>query len=705
MSIKRSILVRVQFSFVIVAIIAFIVILRILFLQVFTTSKYNEIAKETGLRYREKKATRGNIYGEDGVMLATSIPLYKLAFDPTIAPEEVYDKGIMDLCEKLSNFFEDKTPLQYLRLINDARRPESRRSYVVLNKKLITYLERKEMETWPLFNMPRNKGGVIFEKVDERTYPFQELGKRTVGYINENDEGAGLELAFQKELGGKNGKALYQKITGGEWKPAPGGTRIKPEEGLDIYTTIDINFQDIAHSALKQAVEKHEANFGCVAIMEVKTGKIKAMVNLGRLKSGKYNEIDNFIAGNTLAVIDPGSTFKAASMLAYLEDSNAKLTDTIETGGGKYQYFDRTMRDSRPGGYGKIPTLDAVIVSSNIGVSKLVTKQFGGKNHNRFIDYLKKFHLTEPLSGFGLEGMAKPYMKDDDDPTKSGTTLPWMAIGYEMKVSPLHLLAFYNAIANNGTYIEPFLVKSIKKNGKVVKPFEPIVYKEKIASINALNKMKKMLEGVVERGTAKNIYSKKYKIAGKTGTSQKIINGRYSKKYKTSFAGYFPADNPKYTCIVIIDEPKGASVYGGDVSAPVFRKISDGLYAHDIDVQSKALIARETSIYNVKLPTEQASHIQDLADICEALNINYVSQNDKEWVVPYANKYTVEFKDRKVNENMIPNVRGLTLRDAIYILENMGLKVFYSGKGRVKTQSLMPGSPLRKGEKIVISLR
>lgn len=701
-SIKQSILVRVQLVFWIVVVAGVIVIGRIAYLQTLEGGKWRQVAKEIGLQYRVKKATRGNIYGTDGVLLATSIPLYKLSMDPTVIDEETYRKGIEPLSEKLADFFQDLPAREYLIKINEARRQKKR--YLIINRKLITYLDKKMMETWPIFQKGQLQGGVIFEKIEERTYPFKELAARTIGFVNENKEGAGLELTYNKVLRGIDGKALYQKIAGGEWKPIRSGSRIRPEEGLDVYTTIDINVQDVAHKALEEALIRNDAEYGCVVVMEVATGEIKAMVNLGKTEPGKYLENYNYAIGD-VGSTDPGSTFKVASMAALLEDSTLTLQDSIETGGGQFSYFDRVMKDTKWGGWGKITIEDALVVSSNIGVSRLISRQFGRKPE-KYIEYLEKFQLTQPLRNIQIKGVADPYIKTPKDQTWSGVTLPWMSVGYESKISPLQLLAFYNALANDGYYISPIIVREVRKTNKTIEKFKPWRNKQKICSDKTRKSLHKMLKGVVERGTAKNIYTKKYEIAGKTGTSQKLNRrGRYIKKYKTSFAGYFPADNPKYSCIVVIDEPKGSGQYGGDVSAPVFRKIADRLYAIDIDIQNKEELQRETKLYKVNLPARNVGNIQDVQDICETLSIPNVNKSKSEWVVPIANKYSVEWQDRRINENSVPNVKGLTLKDALFILENKGLKVYYSGRGRVKTQSLMPGDPLRKGEKIVISLQ
>jgi cell division protein FtsI (penicillin-binding protein 3) len=691
--------------FMAVAIVTGLIVIQLINLQLLQGSQWKQRARELGLQYRIKKATRGNIYDANKVMLATSIPLYKLSLDPMAANEDVYGKGIDSLSRLLADFFKDQSALDYLKLITNARL--AKKHYLILNVKLLNYLDKKMMLQWPIFREGQYKGGVLFEKAEERTYPFGDLAKRTVGFMNENNEGAGLELTFQKELAGVDGKALYQKISGGDWMPVRSGSRIQPLDGVDLYTTLDINMQEIAKIALEKAVKRFDANFGCVVIMDVKTGEVKAISNLGRVKPGEFAENYNYALGDA-GSSDPGSTFKTASMVALLEDTTLTLTDTIQTGGGTFRYYDRVMTDTRSGGWGTITVQEAFEQSSNIGISRLITRHFGKirRNPDLYIDYLHKFNLGTPLQNFKFAGLTKPYIKNSKDPSWSGVSLPWMSVGYETRVSPLQLLAFYNAIANRGIWIEPILVKRIMKNDKIIEDFTQKVRKQRICSEATIQKIQVMLEGVVERGTAKDIKTDKYKIAGKTGTSQKLSSsGRiYTKKHKTSFAGYFPADNPKYSMIVVIDEPKGGEQYGGDVSAPVFREIADKLFALDVDVQSKRMLKREVTLFNTDLPKNQTGHIQDFKTVLQTLKIHCNNTYQSDWVSPVAGKYMVDWQTKEFSANKVPNLKGMSLRDVIYILENRGLKVFYDGKGRVKTQSMMPGTPLKRGDKIVIRL-
>ena len=695
MNIKRSILLRVRIAFIVVVVFAIAVIVRLVDIQFVEGSKWVAIAEDIGLKYRKVKATRGNIYSDNGSLMATSLPFYKVAIDPSIADQDLYKKSIDSLSMLLARHFHDKSAGEYKRKINTAR--AGRKKYVLLNWNLINYQDKKKMSNWPLVREGRLKGGVIFEKVDKRFLPFSHLGGRTIGYISETNSGVGLEYSFNKQLAGKDGEALFQKMAGGNWKPVYDESEIRPEEGLDIETTIDINLQDVAESALLRALVRHDADYGCVIVMEVATGEIKAISNLKGYSEGRYREVYNYaVQGLT----EPGSTFKLASIIALLEDSSLKITDSIDTGEGTYKFFDRTMVDHKPGGYGKLTVQEAFEKSSNIAISKLVQAQFG-LNPQRYVDYIKSFGIAEPL-GFQMIGEGVPYIKEASDPSWSGVTLPWMSIGYELKLTPLQTLAFYNGIANDGKIVQPIIVKRVRKADKVVEEFSAKVINERICSEETLKKVRIMLEGVVANGTANNIKDSYYSIAGKTGTAQIVKDGRYTRKYYTSFAGYFPADRPKYSCIVVINNPKGYQQYGSDVAAPVFKEIADKIYARNIEMHSP--FSEELTAEDKTFPVIRAGHQEDLAFLCEELGIKNYNANKEDWVRATTANDSVIWVDNYVKSGHVPNVVGMTLRDALYLLENNGLRVEVVGKGRVVKQSQIPGLKAIKGSHIVIKL-
>lgn len=697
MSIKRGIILRLRFSFLIILLIAAAVVYRISVVQFVEGEKWRSIGEKIGLQIRNVKATRGNIYADDGSLMATSLPFYRLAFDPQLAGDGLYKSNIDSLCYFLSNYYNDLTASQYKKKIDDARR--ERKRYLILSKQEIGYQDKKLMEQWPIFNQGRLKGGVIFEKVEKRFLPFSGLANRTIGNINDDDRGVvGLEYSFNQQLAGINGKGLFQKMSGGGWKPIYDGTEQRPVNGYDVQTTINIDIQDVAEAALLKRLLQHRADYGVAVVMEVATGEVKAMVNLGRNKSGEYYERYNYAVGSQGAR-EPGSTFKLASMVALLEETDISLLDSIDTGDGSLEFFDKTMKDHKPGGFGKLSIQEVFEKSSNIGVAKLISHYFGD-NPQRYIDYIKHMNLDQPL-GFQMVGEGEPYIKDPSDSTWSGVSLPWISHGYELKMTPLQMLTLFNAVANDGEMVKPMIVKAVTQADEVIEEFETEVINEKICSDKTLEKLQIMLAGVVERGTASNINHSMYKIAGKTGTAKNVKNGRYVNEYYTSFAGYFPAEKPRYSCIVVIDNPKGFHIYGSDVSAPVFKEIADKIYSLEMDLHEiEESQAQVTGVF----PYIKAGNKDELKMICDEFGISNHSDTDSEWVRTSVINQAVYWKDTKVDFEHVPDVRGMTLRDAIYILENLGLTVDVKGRGRVSKQSMTPGGRVTKGSTIKLQL-
>ncbi len=675
--------------FILIALATCAIPYRIAKLQLKDGDKWREQAETINFQYREVPATRGNIYASDGSLLATSLPFYRVAIDPTIAKSDKYKAGLDSLSKLLSAYYKDKSAAAYKRQINDARLENKR--YLVLNRKQINYQGMQEMSQWPIFRDGRLGGGVIFEKVEKRYLPFNSLASRTVGFLNEDDYGAGIEYSFNDYLKGQVGKALFQRLAGGIWKPVFDAEDIKPENGFDIITTLDVNIQDVAETALLRQLVDRDAEFGSVIVMEVKTGEIKAITNLQRNKSGNgYGENYNFAIGDQ-GNTEPGSTFKLLSMLALLEENRVSLDEKVETGNGAHKFYDRTMRDAKNGGFGTITVREAFEKSSNVGISKLVDEHFGS-SPSKFMAYLDKVGIKEPF-GFQLVGEGKPYFKKPGGKNWYGTSLPWISIGYESKLNPLHTLALYNAVANGGVMMKPMIVKGIVKGNTVEKNFSNEVVRKQIASEKTIKQLQGLLEGVVTQGTAKNIANADYKIAGKTGTAQKLVDGRYTQRYYTSFAGYFPADRPKYSMIVVIDSPKGFAAYGGDVSAPVFKEIADRIYALDIELNPSSQEQIFTADAEVpSAPFVKAGKAEELQHIFRQLGLKSADSNPEEWVKTVVDSESVQFQVNDTDKPMVPDVSGMSLRDALFILENKGFKVNYTGKGRVQRQSVLPGA-------------
>ncbi|MEP2667709.1 MAG: penicillin-binding transpeptidase domain-containing protein [Cyclobacteriaceae bacterium] len=694
MNIKRSILIRVRIAFLFVLLFGIAVIVKISHIQFVEGEEWTKISEQISFDYKKVKATRGNIYSDNGSLLATDLPFYKVALDPRIAKDKIFKSGIDSLSILLARYFKDKSATEYKRMIQDAR--AANRQYIVLNRKQINYQTKKIMSEWPIFRNGRYGGGVIFEKIDVRYRPFSNLSRRTVGFVNENGKGAGLEYSFNEDLGGQDGEALFQKIAGSTWKPVYDVNNIKSKDGLDIQTTIDINLQDVAETSLHRAMEHHDADAGTVVVMEVSTGHIKAISNLTR-EGNRYNEIFNHAVGG---LFEPGSTFKLVTMMALLEESNIRLTDSVDTGNGEFTFYKNKVRDHHDGGFGKLTIRDAFVLSSNVAMAKLLDHNFGLKP-DKFIDLVDELRLSKPL-GLQIKGEGYPKIFRPASKGWSGITLPWMAYGYGFEVTPLHTLTLYNAIANNGKMIKPIFVTAISKADQVKKEFETEVLNSRICSSSTLNKLRLLLEGVVEDGTASNLKNAHYKIAGKTGTAQILENGRYTKKYITSFVGYFPAHDPKYTAIVLIKNPKGWRQYGNNVAGPVFKEIADNIYSRDINLHM-AMEKKKVLEYGV-FPVIQAGKQDELTMLCNELGVSNHTKTDEDWIKAVRNGNSVLWDKNTAAKDQVPNVKGMTFRDAIFLLEQSGLQVEYDGKGRVVNQSLTPGTKVSKGRKIHISL-
>lgn len=698
MNIKKSILIRVRIAFLFALAFALLIIWQIFNIQTFEGGKWRKMVEEATFKYMPVKATRGNIYSDNGSLLATSLPFYKMTIDPTVASDEEFNAGVDSLAMLCSRFFGERSTKELKQKLINFRHENKR--YIVISNKKLNYQQKKQMENWPLVRLGRNKGGVVFEKDDVRYMPFGFLCKRTIGFVNDNNKGVGLEMSYNARLGGQDGKTLFQKMAGNNWKPLHDENEVKPVLGYDIQTTININLQDVAEDALYRHLQSHDADYGCVVLMEVATGEIKAIANLGKAAGGGYLEDYNYAVG-AQGLTDPGSTFKLASLMALFEDKNIDVTDSVFIGNGELKFDDKIMKDSKPP-LKKYYTIKEVFAkSSNVGTSKLIYDHFG-KNPKRFIELIHSFHLNEPID-FQMKGEAKPYIKTTEDSTWSYLSLPWMSVGYEMQMSPLVMLNFYNTVANNGKMIKPIIVKKVWSGEKVIEEYSTEVIDKSICSEATIEKLKQCLVEVVEHGTAKNIYTENYKIAGKTGTAQKIKDGKYTKNYYTSFCGFFPAEKPKYSCIVVIDSPKGFLQYGADVAAPVFKEIADKVYSQDYEMH-KDLKKQPLVAHSGEFPLLRAGNKDDLQYLCNMFGISNHYEGDEDWVAANPTDNAIIWQSRRVIENLVPNVSGMSLRDALYVLENAGLHVRFTGRGRVQSQSISPGTRFNKGATVYLSL-
>lgn len=717
MSIKVQFITRIRIVILAMLVFCMAILYKVVDIQYINNDKWIAKAEKAHIRVRSIKATRGNIYAEDGSLLATSLPFYTVAFDPSVSTinqerEGIFNEGIDSLSIYLSRFYNDYSRGYYKDKIIKAR--DAKRKYVRINKKQINYAEKKEMEKWPIFKRGQMKGGVIFEKVERRFTPFGGLAARSIGRTKEDSARTikgmyGLEYSFNDELSGVNGRQLFAKIGGGVWKPVTEKFITKPEQGRDLETTIDVNIQDFAETAITNAVREHDAGHGCAIVMEVATGEIKALVNIDQVirnDNKSYREIYNWAVGRKS---EPGSTMKLASVMALLEErSDINLDTKVETGNGKFKFFDVEMRDSKVGGHGEITLREAFKVSSNIGIAKLVNETFYHKKQTqkRFIDYLSKFGLAKPLD-FQLKGSAEPNIKTPDDESWSGISLPWMSIGYEAEMSPLQMLSLYNTVANDGYFVQPRLVKGITEDGELVEEYKVDKSTRRICSAKTIKSVKEMLWAVVNEkgGTAYAQRSNQYSLSGKTGTKQLLKNSKYVHEYYATFAGFFPSEKPKYSILIAIDHPKNGKFYGSQVAAPVFKDIADKIYKNDLELHPHLDPNFKTE--KGKFPVVRTGYYNDLKLLCDELHLNYWGGAGELWVTAYRDDELkqIKWRDVVIKEETVPKVIGMTLRDAISLLENLGLKVEMQGRGRVVSQSQDAESKLIFGSVIKLKLQ
>ena len=695
MSIKRDILGRVYVAFAILCLIGLVLAGRIVHLQWFQGDYWKSQHEEAVIKMVEVEAERGNILTDDGHLLATSLPSFEIRFDTKAdgLSKEIFDAGVDSLAHRLSSFFEDQTKTHYKQRLIKAYQNGERYHLV---KRKVNYNQLQEMKTWPIFRRGKYKGGMIALQVNRREYPFDVLAQRTIGYTNEEVK-VGLEGSFNDRLEGEKGFRLMQKIAGGVMMPLGEESEIKPKSGNDLVTSLDIEMQDVVERALMRGLEENNADHGTAIVMETTTGAIKAIANLGKTGNGGYWEKYNYAIGEKC---EPGSTFKLVSMLALLEDGHVSLGDSVDLEKGKKRFYNRIMKDSEWHNRNKTTVQKMFEISSNVGMSKLVN-HFYGKDPQKFLDHIASLKLNVP-KGMEIKGEAQPVFLQPGTKSWSGVSLPWMSVGYSLEVTPLQLLTVYNAVANDGVMMKPYIVQEIQQDGTTVELVEPEVLVEHIASDQTIDELQQLLKGVVEEGTAKSIKPTNYSIAGKTGTAQiaDAKNG-YKHEYKASFAGYFPADNPKYSAIVMVHKPTNGKYYGGSVAGPVFKEIADWLYSREID-HLKAI--NDDQFATGSMPPLLKGSKSDITLACSELGLSYSGEHDSDWVRGTPYDQSVKFKEHKVINGLVPDVTGMGMKDALYLLENAGLHVQFKGRGKVKSQSLKIGSTIQRGQTIILEL-
>ena len=658
---------KLYFTSGVLFVFALLVIYKLLTIQFMQGERYKGLAMERTTKAVKIPANRGNVYSVGGSLLATSVPKYDIRIDLVAPSNKNYEAFIEPLCDSLANFH-NTSSAELKRKLRLAR--ENKNRYLLLARNL-DYSEYLQFRNFPLLDLGAFKGGLIVEQTTKRDYPMGPIAQRLIGYERFDDQGnvtrVGIDGAFgAKYLRGKDGQRRKQKIGKGQWKPIEDYNQVEPQDGYDVYTTIDVNIQDIAHHALLEQLEKYKADHGTVVVMETKTGEIRAISNLGRNKNGLYYERLNYAVGESH---EPGSTFKLMALAVALEDKVIDTTTLVDTKKGVLSFYGKKVKDSKKGGYGTISIAKAFEVSSNTGIVKAIHSAY--KNSpEKFVDGLYRMSLQDslglPLIGEGKSIIPDPRIKND---RWSGIALQWMAYGYGVSFTPLQTLTFYNAIANNGVMVRPKFLREIKAIDTSIEVFDTQVINPQICSKETVSKLQALLKNVVEKehGTGHGLYSSDFSMAGKTGTCQKDYVNKEQLNYISSFSGYFPADDPKYSCIVVIHEPdKSVGYYGADVSGPVFKKIAQKIYTD----------------------SPLVDEVNDINQKAEPVESDY----DQYYAI--AQKYIT----------IMPNLRGMSAMDAIAILENMGLEVQIKGSGTVSKQSIKSGQKIKSNTTVTLVL-
>lgn len=698
---KSEISTKVWICFLGLGILGICILAKIFTIQ-FTQSEHWE---QLGKRYEQQiqpiLPTRGQIFSSDNQLLATSVPEYEIRWDSKcegLSPK-LYAEKIDSLALCLSQLFHDKSKTEYRRFLEEAKREGNRYARV---KTKVDHNQLQLVKEFPIVRQGKYKSGFIFPKKEIRKKPFGKLGSRTIG-IDRDGARVGLELAYNEELAGKEGRQLQEKIAGNVWKPITDEYLTEPIEGLDLFSSIDVHLQDVVENSLEQQLIKHEASWGCAILMEVETGYVRAVANLALDKeNGKYYEDFNYAIAES---VEPGSTFKLPALMTVLEDGLVYLEDSIDTGKGIVTYYKKQIKDSNwdHGGHGKITVEQVFEMSSNVGMAKIIDKCYG-KDKQKFLDRLQSFGLYNSLD-ISIKGEIPPKIyKEAGDEQWSGISHVQMAIGYEVSQTPLQTLAFYNAMANDGKLMKPLYAESLRKNGQIVEQIKPTVLQERICSINTLQMCRKVMEGACEEGgTAGYVFKDaNYTVAGKTGTAWLYENGKYLiERYRASFVGYFPAKKPKYSCIVVISDPRSGVYYGSSVAAPVFKEIADHTYTTHLEFN---LSDSEMMVQADLMPVSRNGHGRKLNTVLTQLGIDVKLNTEATWVTTTTSSSVVTINERKISKNEVPNVKGMGLQDALFLLESYGLRVKANGSGTVKKQSIQPGSRVARGNEITLEL-
>ena len=678
---------------------------RVFYIQHIQGKYWRALSDSLHQKYVDLSAERGTIYSEDGNMLSTSVPFFNIYIDfDADGLREKNGKRFRENLDSLSlclaNLFKDQSAASYRKQLLQGYKSDDR--YYLLQRNL-NFDQYKRLRDFPLVRLGRNKSGFITDASSKRLNPFGLLANRTIGLSRDNAQNVGLERTYDSLLRGENGRRLVRYLNAGTYIPVE-GYEIDPENGKDIITTIDVNTQDIAENALLSMMVENECEHGTCIVMETATGKIKAMANLGRQPDGSYWEDLNY----AIRASEPGSTFKLATLMSLLEDHEVHLTDHLNIEGGTWKIGTRTVHDAERQEISDVTVEQAFEHSSNVGMAKLVVAHYS-QHPQQFVDHLKKLKLNQ-TTGIDLAGETSPIIKSPKSRTWSASTLPWMAFGYEVLISPLQTLTLYNAVANNGKMMKPYLVNSVQYAGGADREIQPVVMIDKICSDETLTELKTCLEGVCIKGTAKSAFKNTfYPVAGKTGTAL-VANGNrgYADHiYQSSFAGYFPANNPRYTCIVVIKNKPFAKKYlGAAVAGPVFREVADKLMSMEALAPDSLQLASYTGLLKKDSTAYYyAGSTDEIKNIFYTLKMPYAdSSRDNKWSGVYRQNSQPVVKAKTEEMKKVPDVKGMGLKDALYLLESRDLKVIPRGSGKVKQQSIPAGTIVSKNQKLILDL-
>ncbi|TKK65250.1 PASTA domain-containing protein [Ilyomonas limi] len=704
MEVKRDILWRVYLCFIAIILVCVVVMSKAFYIQQVQGEHWRGMSDSMHQKIVELDAERGTIYSEDGQMLSTSIPQFDIYVD--FGAEGLRDKSgklfrqnLDSLSYCLSNLFKDKSGSAYKKILSNGYAKKTR--YFLLKRK-ISFKEYQQLRQFPLVRLGRNKSGFIAEVRSIRLNPYQLLAYRTIGLNRENAQKIGLEQTYDSVLKGTTGKRLVRYIGGGVSVPVDGALDIEPENGKDVITTLNVHIQEIAENALMNMMQQSESQTGTCIVMETKTGKIRAMANLGRRPDGSYWEDYNY----AMRATEPGSTIKLATLLAVLSEGKTSINDVVKVGNTGTAFVGvREVTDAERSPKPVMTVAECFAHSSNIGMSEIAYNTFA-QQPDKFMKYLHQFRL-DTITGIDLLGESKPRLPRMNRRNEGLHAMVTMSFGYAIQISPLQTLTLYNAIANGGKMMKPYLVNSIQNDGTIIKQYGPTVLRESICKPGIVKAAQQCMLAVTAFGTGKPIFKDcPYKVAGKTGTAH-VADGKYGYNdgvYQASFVGYFPADNPQFTCIVAIKtKPYAPLHFGGQLAAPVFKEISDRLYS--MYVQHSDSIRYATDIVNDSIGYNYIGMKTDVSEVMNALDIPFkASSTNSDWISVYKNGKAPAVAGKTMPASVMPSLQGMGLKDAVYLCENMGLKVRVKGAGKVTTQSISSGNKISKGQVVSIEL-